>query len=602
MSSRPEHPTHGTGAHRSRSGAPHRSRPQPQPAGRAARHRRPDRPDPHDGPDRHGRLDREDCPDRYHLYLDGLFTYCLSVLGDHDAASAVLGEVLALAERHRGRRPAAPGLYRPWLYALARWACLRRLAERPGPAAGPARPASRRRRLELSVLAWPEAVGTTPEQREALELSVRHRLPAGQVAAVLGAEPAALRTLLAAASCEVERTRAALAVVEYGRCPDVARLADEAPMLLGAVLRRALVRHVDDCAECRRTAERATAAGPWPGTAPAAHGTLPLVPAPREAVFGALAAARRSRSGRAEGVAGAAGSGGAVPMSRMSRTNGSPRYDRSGFPLGRAGRAARRARLRGRALTTTVVATVLAAAVPVLWVAYRGAPAADEVGGSPATAAGGPDSGDRAGRRPYENAGSLTLTLTPTPTPTPTPARPPAPGPPDTAGTPAAPVRVSGAAGVPVRPLAAGRARRGPGRLTVAAQPSGPATVITLSASGGAPVRWTASADAVWLRLSHAAGKLRPGESSDVRVQVDRDREPEGPWRSRIAIGPGGAAVLMEGRGPAPAPSGPAAPAPVPVRPHTPPAPVPAPTATGPAAAFAPAGPGWRPFPAGPVR
>ncbi|WP_367432285.1 BACON domain-containing protein [Streptomyces celluloflavus] len=589
MSSRPEHPTHGTGAHRSRSGAPYRSRPQPQPAGRAARHRRPDRPDPHDG------------PDRYHLYLDGLFTYCLSVLGDHDAASAVLGEVLALAERHRGRRPAALGLYRPWLYALARWACLRRLAERPGPAAGPARPASRRRRLELSALAWPEAVGTTPEQREALELSVRHRLPAGQVAAVLGAEPAALRTLLAAASCEVERTRAALAVVEYGRCPDVARLADEAPMLLGAVLRRVLVRHVDDCAECRRTAERATAAGPWPGTAPAAHGTLPLVPAPREAVFGALAAARRSRSGRAERVAGAgaAGSGRAVRMrrmSRMSRTNGSPRYDRSGFPLGRAGRAARRARLRGRALTTTVVATVLAAAVPVLWVAYRGAPAADEAGGSPATAAGGPDGGDRAGRRPYENAGSLR------PTPTPIPARPPAPGPPDTVGTPAAPARVSGAAGTPVRPLAAGRARRGPGRLTVAAQPSGPATVITLSASGGAPVRWTASADAVWLRLSHTAGKLRPGESSDVRVQVDRDREPAGPWRSRIAIGPGAAAVLMEGRGPAPAPSGPAAPAPVPVRPHTPPAPVPAPTTTGPAAAFAPVGPGWRPFPAGPVR
>ncbi|MDC7337580.1 hypothetical protein PQR15_15100 [Streptomyces lydicus] len=38
-------------------------------------------------------------------------------------------------------------------------------------------------------------------------------------------------------------------------------------------------------------------------------------------------------------------------------------------------RAARRRRLRARALTTTVVATVVAAPVLALWAAYRGAPA-----------------------------------------------------------------------------------------------------------------------------------------------------------------------------------------------------------------------------------
>ncbi|MER7185061.1 hypothetical protein ABT404_37295, partial [Streptomyces hyaluromycini] len=37
-------------------------------------------------------------PARYEPYLDGLFTYCLSVLCDHDAATAALGDVLALAE------------------------------------------------------------------------------------------------------------------------------------------------------------------------------------------------------------------------------------------------------------------------------------------------------------------------------------------------------------------------------------------------------------------------------------------------------------------------------------------------------------------------
>src|SRR3954465_250131 len=58
-------------------------------------------------------------PARSEPYLDGLFTYCLSVLCDHDAAIAALGDVLALAER---RGPDAAGDRRAWLYALARWA------------------------------------------------------------------------------------------------------------------------------------------------------------------------------------------------------------------------------------------------------------------------------------------------------------------------------------------------------------------------------------------------------------------------------------------------------------------------------------------------
>ncbi|NED31458.1 hypothetical protein G3I64_02295, partial [Streptomyces sp. SID8499] len=108
------------------------------------------------------------------------------------------------------------------------------------------------------------AAGTTPEQREALELAVRHRLTAHEVAAVLGLGLAAARELLASAACEVERTRAALAVVETGGCPGVAVLAGPDGFVLSTALRRELVRHVDDCPRCRRTAERAVP-GRWPG-------------------------------------------------------------------------------------------------------------------------------------------------------------------------------------------------------------------------------------------------------------------------------------------------------------------------------------------------
>ncbi|KAA6214726.1 sigma-70 family RNA polymerase sigma factor [Streptomyces albofaciens JCM 4342] len=542
MSSRSDHPTHATGAHQA-----------------------------HDD----GRRVVPSLPERYAPHLDGLFTYCLSVLCEHDAATAVLGEVLAVAERHHGRRPPDAALYRSWLYALARWACLRRLSDRAPdggtdhgtgvpaePAAPPAgagtapatnqgvttfgmgasaafgapaapggTPDAARRRRELASLAWPEAAGTTPEQREALELSVRHRLSTEEVAAVLGGDLTATRTLLAAASCEVERTRAALAVVEFGRCPDVAQLAGDHQMLLGGALRRELVRHVDDCAECRRTAERATAHGPWPGTAPLGHGALPMVTAPRTAVCTAMAAARGSRSGRAEGVAGA----GVPPRSgrtgRSAGVNGSPRYDRRGFPVRPKDPATRR-RARTRAVTTTVLATVLVAPVLALWAAYRGAPSTGE-GEGPAVTAGEADGSGALDGAPYENAGSARTSA----------------GPPAASGLPAVSVQVVGADGMPLRPGEPDRSRTGPGRLTVTARPSGAGTVITLTASGGEPVHWTARSGAPWLRLSGTAGVLVPGESGTLVVTVDHGREPDGYWNARITLAPGGTTVTLEGWG-----------------------------------------------------
>ncbi|MGP3987893.1 hypothetical protein [Streptomyces sp. 3N207] len=310
-------------------------------------------------------------------YLDGLFTYCLSVMCEHEAALAALGETLTLADRQRarGRAPEDERDHRPWLYALARWVCSRRLADQKAalaaagtavtervsapasPAASGAEPLSAetraRRRRELAALAWPEAAGISPEQREALELSVRHRLSPAQIAAVLSLSTAAAEDLLLNASCEVERTRAALGVIESGGCAAVARLAGEEQLLLGTALRRELVRHVDECPQCRRAAERAMAGVSWPGTAPASA-TLAVVPAPRPAVEAAVVLARRARAQRV------------------------PRFDRAGFPVCTNERVARRDRLRGRALTSTVIAAVLAAPVVALWAAYRGSPVTGE--------------------------------------------------------------------------------------------------------------------------------------------------------------------------------------------------------------------------------
>ncbi|MFI9648695.1 hypothetical protein ACIHAA_20625 [Streptomyces sp. NPDC052040] len=564
-------------------------------------------------------------PARYEPHLDGLFTYCLSVLCDHDTATAALGDALAFAERRGGRGPETADDQRAWLYALARWSCLRRLAEArrraggghaagrdraaratrdaratreaadrraartvahasgPAPAgtvgeqtgaragtgagtgvgtgtsagigAGTSAEAGTRtgmrtgaevgvgtgtrtgpetgtaplpeevqelRRRELAQLAWPEAAGTTPEQREALELAVRHQLTAKEVAAVLGMDLGAARDLLASAACEVERTRAALAVVETGACPSVAHLTDDHAFVLSATLRRELVRHVDDCPRCRRTAERAVP-GAWPGTSitPAA---LPVLGAPRTALHTAMAHAPRARGG-------------------------APRFDRRGFPMDPKDHAARRDRLRSRALTAAVVAAVVAAPVIALWAAYRGAPLTGEgTDGHSVTARELHDSAvlDGTGTGGYENAGNART------------------------GSGA---RFGGddrSPDVSVEVIGVKTGAREAGHLAVTAATEGTTTLITLTASGSEPVSWSVSTGAPWLRIGRASGTLAPGASVTVQVQVDPLREPSGRWHARVAVAPAGAVVSIDGYGTA----GPSHPRPTPVR-TGPPAPAP---------------------------
>jgi hypothetical protein len=470
-------------------------------------------------------------PAHYEPYLDGLFTYCLSVLCEHDAAAAALGDVLALAERQRGRLRNRE-LYRPWLYALARWVCLRQLSDgRPVVPAASAE-VTAKRRSELAALAWPEAAGTTPEQREALELAVRHQLKPHEVGYATGMEPDIARMLLARAACEVERTRAALAVVELGKCAAVARLAGDTQVLLGTVLRRELVKHVDECPECRVTAERTVAVGPWPGLATtAATAVLAVVEAPRSAAYAALMHAMGAGAGRTR--------------------QATPRFDRRGFPADFKDRAARRAQLRNRAVTTTVVAAVVAAPVLAVWAAYRGEPL---IGGERADGAFSASDQHGIDGHVYQKAGSagsaepgrttdggasprLSVSVT---------SASPSEATSDTTPTPAP--LVSSADAGPVRP------ERSPGSLTVEAVGRGGATTITLTAGGGAPVRWKASTVAYWLRLSVSSGVLRPGESTTITVAVDRTSEPEGPWTARIDFAPCRAVVTINGAG-APSPS-----------------------------------------------
>ncbi|WP_199835184.1 BACON domain-containing protein, partial [Streptomyces scabiei] len=219
--------------------------------------------------------------------------------------------------------------------------------------------------------------------------------------------------------------------------------------------------------------------------------------------------------------------------------------DRRGFPMDPRDRAARRDRLRARAVTTTVVATVVAAPVFALWAAYRGAPLIGE-GADGRSVSAGEEQGDgdgtlgEGGGDTYENAGNARSR----------------PG--HRAG--------KGAADDVTVEVTQGKGR---GALSVTAANDGDTTLVTLRATGDSPVRWSARTGADWLYLSRSSGTLEPGASTTIKVYVDQLSEPAGYWTAEVSLAPSGAVVTIEGYGPLPTP-------PVDTRP-TPPDPDPGP-------------------------
>ncbi|WP_051966982.1 BACON domain-containing protein [Kitasatospora mediocidica] len=511
----------------------------------------------------------------YGRLADGLFTYCLSVLCDHDAALAAVRETRELALRN-GSRLAAPGLLRAWLYSLARYACMRRLAEGLAVPVRPAPGEATRRQSELASLAWPEAAGTTAEQREALELSVRHRLTPLEVAAVLGLGIEATQALLAAGGAEVARTRSALLVLGVGNCPELARLGGPGAdhwraWVLGPALRRELLRHVVECPTCRGTAERVT-------------GEL-REGLPGLAVLAAPAAARTAAPD-------AAPERPAAPEPTAAATAAEPRpvhFDQRGFPRHRVPGLLDRHRaggdlhgrtvlVRQRALTAGVLAAVLSAPLVALWVAHRDGSATDAAATVSAVRvdSGGPDgqpdgpvtavplpgggAGSTVAAAPAlggQRGGSLSAALlhsasaetllpavqgiaVPVASPDAVPL-----GSPQLAAEPAPPLPPVSAAG---------------GQLTVEATPYGARTVLTLTNTGDTTVDWQAVTTCDWLRLSRDSGSLAPGQRITVTVTVDDDRAPQDHWTAQIALPPSEAVVTLEGGadrrgGPTPTPS-----------------------------------------------
>ena len=480
----------------------------------------------------------------YDRYADSLYTFCRSVLRDPaDAADAVQDTFVIAASRLDGLRD--PDKLRSWLYAVARNETTRILRAKkttsaPDEAHDVIDESGDAERAELRTLFRDAAQGLGASERELVELSLRHKMEADEIADVLGVPENHAHSLLSGARGQLEACLGALLVGRAGReeCKELGTLLGEWDGTLTVLLRKRLHRHIERCATCtnRRTFELRPAA--FSGLPPlvAIAGTLPMLAVP---------AAIRAR---VLALATATDSAAAAHRATIVRHAGS--FNNQGFPhTVHAGRAvalhAAGARTGaflksppGRGTAAAVVIAVVAAATTVALTGNsehlttaitKPGHSNAHGGGAGAGGTAGPGGSRNSGRDSSHNSdsgsGAKLETTQPsaaaaggthepsvaTPPPatspaSPAPGRGPAPPPASSPPAPASPPTPSGTL----------TAKPDGGLLTVL--PGG--TTITLTNSGSTEAYWTmtVSGGSGAVRVSPASGRLAPGKSATVTV------------------------------------------------------------------------------------
>ncbi len=229
----------------------------------------------------------------YDHYAPGLYAYCRSLLNEPaEAADAVHDTFVIAAIRLGGLR--APSRLRPWLYAVARNECRRQLGSReaatldqdsadPGDDTtdfGGALDEAELRELVQSALA-----GLSPDDREIVELSMRHAFYGADLADALGVPRNQARALAARGRAHLESALGALLVTRsrQGSCAELAQILASWDGELTPAIRKQVARHIGGCDWCgeRRRRELSPLAllgmlpVPEPATRPAGPGAVP---------------------------------------------------------------------------------------------------------------------------------------------------------------------------------------------------------------------------------------------------------------------------------------------------------------------------------------
>ena len=263
----------------------------------------------------------------YDRYAEALYGYSHWVLHDSAAATGALKDAFVIAVAMLSNL-SEPSKLRPWLFALARNECRRRIrpasevrygeadaADEPadatgeladagdelsdatvqfravGPLADPitpfrviGRPTYRPGRVngdqgqaELRSLLHSILVALKPREREVIELSFRHDLNDNDLAIVLGVSQSRAHDLATRARGRLEEALGALRIALTGReaCPMLGELLTHWDGQLTEQTRDLVVRHIGECQTCAHRG--------WSAMRPAAFfRLLPLAPLPQE--------------------------------------------------------------------------------------------------------------------------------------------------------------------------------------------------------------------------------------------------------------------------------------------------------------------------------
>src|SRR5690349_894248 len=325
----------------------------------------------------------------YDRYATPLYSYCRALLHEPaDAADAVQDTFLVATAKLRDLRD--PSRLRPWLYAVARNECFRRLragkalsaldeaADLPAASADIGATAEQ---AELSQLIRAAMAGLNPGDRDVIELSLVQELEGDELAAALGVSRNHAHALLSRARSQLERSLGALIVARTGRdtCASLDSMLAGWDGRLTVLMRKRISRHIDDCDICGERKRRELTPAMFAGAVPIAALSLKALPAAfspgfRDQLLRVLA--DRSPAGTAH---------------RLSVANRAAPFGPNGFPKPATPPGAapwRRVRHHPQAVVAAAAAAVVVA----------GAIAAGVIAGSqhrppPAAAAGGPGHG-----------------------------------------------------------------------------------------------------------------------------------------------------------------------------------------------------------------
>lgn len=513
----------------------------------------------------------------YDAHADRLYAYCWFQLRSRDAAQVALRDTFIVAEAHIGKLR-DPDRFGPWLYAIARLECARRLPPTEQPPDVPVA-SHDQEDVDQRIMAWQAVQALRPVSREILELRVRHQLSVPDLAAVFDVPLKDAQAALDSAHGELEESLTAEILAHQGPygCAQRAGLLRERRGELVHHLNGRLMEHAEECSICGafrpRTVSAAKVYGLLPDTDLAVELRLRVMSCflDPELVGYRLFVATRVTEFTSDGFP--VQSGQPVQAHRAARSGGLPLLRRlhRAEPLQQAlavDDVPEAAGLGGHAVRVCVVLVVVAL--------LSGGGVASMYGFFDA---GRPDAGTIAGPRPTvvpglsryaesgrhtgdpEGAGGLdTLPVSATfplgshaSSAPPAVLRPPSPEPVPPNESPG-----PGAEGVlTVSPLFLDLAGRSDGS-------------IELRAEGGR-VSWRARTRGA-LQVHPSSGRLGPGQSVTVRVHVLR--RPNSRGEGTVTFWPGGGQVNVTWRPDAPTPDPTPSPTPTgpgPGRPSTPP-------------------------------